>query len=150
MEHTEHKCVHLNIDDSEAGFMGICGLASWLADEAKYTTDDICKACNRTTHPRDTNEVVLAMAGIKESKHGPGSTLQKILTWFIAQPKDCNCANRVNVMNAWGPQRCLDELPTILDWLRESALDSGYPYSEFAISAVVKGICYSHLRKDRT
>jgi len=50
-------------------------------------------------------------------------------------------------MNAWGPKRCLEELPTILSWLRESALDNNYPYSEFAISAIVKGICYNHMKK---
>lgn len=43
-------------------------------------------------------------------------------------------------MNAWGKERCLKELPTILSWLRESALDNGYPYSEYVISAVVKNI----------
>lgn len=117
-----------------------CELATWLANKNIETTPEICKACNRCKKPQDVNEVTLALAGIKESNEGPGTTLHNLITWFIPQPENCSCPNRVAVMNAWGKERCLQELPTILDWLRESALDNNYPYSEYVIAAVVKTI----------
>ena len=49
-------------------------------------------------------------------------------------------------MDLWGYERCLQELPTILSWLRESALDNNYPYSEFVIGTVVKQLLKSGLR----
>lgn len=125
-------CIHL-IDNH-------CTMASWMADKECPTTPEMCKACSRCSKPRDVNEVTLALAGIKESAEGPGTTLHNIITWFIPQPPGCSCPNRVALMNAWGKERCLKELPTILSWLRESALDNNYPYSEYVISAVVKTI----------
>ncbi len=117
-----------------------CLLASWLAGNECLTTPEDCRACDRCTKPRDINEVVLSLAGIEESSEGPGTTLHKIITWFIPKPEGCDCANRVLVMNAWKKERCLQELPTILSWLRESALDNNIPYSEYVIAAVVKNI----------
>ena len=126
------KCPHLLSNQ--------CALASWLADKECLTTLEDCKSCERCTKPRDINEVVLSLAGIKESKEGPGTTLHTIITWFIPKPEGCDCPNRVTVMNSWGKDRCLQELPTILSWLRESALDNNIPYSEYVIATVVKNI----------
>ena len=106
-----------------------------------------CRACNRCKRPQDVNEVVLSLAGIKQSDEGPGTTLHKIITWFIPKPEGCDCANRVLVMNSFGYQRCLQELPTILSWLRESALDNNIPYSEYVIATVVKNILKHGLKK---
>lgn len=118
----------------------ICELASWLANKPLETTPEICQACSRCDKPQDVNEVVLSLAGIEHSDEGPGTTLHKIITWFIPQPAGCGCPNRVLILNAWGRDRCLLEMPTILSWLRESALDNNYPYSEYVIATVVKNI----------
>lgn len=126
------QCPHLEDD--------ICGLASWLVDHPTKTTPEICRACRRCDKPQNINEVTLSLANIEQADEGPGTTLHKLITWFIPQPEGCSCANRVAVMNAWGRERCLAELPTILSWLRESALDNDYPYSEYVISTVVKTI----------
>lgn len=124
----------------------LCTLASMLAGREVQISEHQCLACNRTSHPRDINEVVIAISGLDtDLEDGPGTSLARILSWFIPKPENCNCSNRVTVMNAWGPKRCLEELPTILSWLRESALDNNYKYSEIAISTIVKGICYNHL-----
>lgn len=125
-------CPHL-LDDN-------CALASWLADAPKPTSPEICRACRRCTKPQDINEVTLSLAGIKESSNGPGTTLHNLITWFIPQPEGCSCPNRVAIMNAWGKERCLQELPTILSWLRESAFDNDIPYSEYVISVVLRNI----------
>ena len=126
-------CPHITFDN-------ICGLASWIADKECTITPEICRACVRCDNPQDINEVVLSLAGVKESTNGPGTTLHNTITWFVAQPAGCSCGNRVDIMNAWGKERCLQELPTILSWLRESALDNNIPYSEYVISIVVKNI----------
>ncbi len=133
-------CPHL-LDDH-------CALASWLAAKECLTTPEDCRACNRCKRPRDVNEVVLSLAGIKQSEEGPGTTLHKIITWFIPKPEGCDCANRVAVMNSWGKDRCLQELPTILSWLRESALDNNIPYSEYVIATVVKNIIKHGLKNE--
>ena len=134
-------CPHLNNN--------VCELATWLANEQCLTNEETCKACSLCSKPHDTNEVVLALAGIEDSNEGPGTTLHKLITWFIPQPKSCGCSNRVKIMNKFGYKRCLEELPTILSWLRESALDNNYPYSEFVISAVVKTMLQRGLKKEQ-
>lgn len=117
----------------------ICGLASWMLDGQPIpTTPESCKACQRCSKPMDVNEITLSLAGIKESEHGPGTTLQTVISWFVAQPKNCGCPDRVALMNAWGKKRCRKEIPTILAWLRESALDNNMPYSEYVISCTLK------------
>jgi hypothetical protein len=130
-------------------FGNSCALASMLAGSPITTTPEICRACSRTKHPKDTNEVVLAMAGIGESNKGPGTTLKKLLSWFVEQPADCQCPNRVRIMDAWGPDKCLENLPTILNWLRDSAHRKGIRYSEYVISTTVKLICYGHKVKEK-
>jgi hypothetical protein len=131
-------CPHLNDN--------LCELASWVANKPIETTPEICGACNRCSKPRDINEVVLSLCNIEATEDGPGTKLHKLITWFIPQPKGCDCPNRVKVMDLWGYERCLQELPTILSWLRESALDNNYPYSEFVIGTVVKQLLKSGLR----
>lgn len=123
-------CPHLNDN--------ICELASWMVNKPIETTPETCRACDRCKKPRDVNEVTLALAGIEESDEGPGTTLKKLISWFVEQPPNCGCANRIALMNAWGKQRCREELPTILSWLRESAYDNDLPYSEYVISTILK------------
>lgn len=123
-----------------------CKLATWLHPQQLpiVTTPEMCQACNRCDKPQDVNEVVLGLAGIHHSDRGPGTTLHSLITWFIPKPENCDCANRVDVMNAWGYERCQQEFKTILGWLRESALDNNYGYSEFVIAAVLKTVLFYH------
>lgn len=130
-----HHCPHRDILDNA------CELAGWIANiQPPKVSPEICNGCVRANPPMELNEITLALAGIKESDSGPGTTLHNLITWFIPQPENCGCPNRVQVMNAWGKERCLEELPTILGWLRESALDNNITYSEFVIAAVVKTV----------
>lgn len=119
-----------------------CNAASEAAGRPITTTPEICKACAACSPPQNLNEVTLALAGLEESDEGPGTTLHNWITWFIPQPINCSCPNRVKLMNAWGKQRCRQEIPTILNWLRESALDNNIKYSEFAIAAAVRTLLY--------
>ncbi|GIW60291.1 MAG: hypothetical protein KatS3mg087_1357 [Patescibacteria group bacterium] len=128
-------CPHLSPEN-------VCGVASYIVTPPQpiYTSPETCKACKRTNKPHDINEVTRTLAGIPNTSEGPGTALKEAIEWFIPIPQKCNCIDRVAVMNSWGKERCLKELPTILGWLRESALDNGYPYSEKVIAWVVTKI----------
>jgi hypothetical protein len=127
-------CPHLNDN--------ICELASWMANQPIETTPEKCEACQRCNKPMDVNEITNSLAGIEHRDDGPGTTLARTISWFVRKPQDCNCADRVDLMNSWGKERCQQELPTILSWLRESALDNGYPYSERVIALVLRIILF--------
>lgn len=129
-------CPHLNEN--------VCELATWIANKECTVTPEICQACCRTQHPMDINEVVNTLADIQEIGEGPGTTLKKTLEWFVRMPKGCACPDRVVIMDNWGYERCKQEKPTILGWLRESALEAGYPYSEYVISYVVDWCINKH------
>lgn len=119
----------------------LCELSSQLGNKEVLVVLDDCRACCRCKHPRDVNEVTTTLAGIDMSiDSGIGTSVHNKFKWFNRKPDNCNCADRVKVMNAWGVEGCTKNLPTILSWLRQSAKDQGYPYSEFVISNVVKGI----------
>jgi len=69
---------------------------------------------------------------------GPGTLLKQWISWFITKPVDCTCDDRAELMNLWGKKKCKQEIRTILNWLRESALDNNVRYSEFVVSTIVK------------
>lgn len=120
--------------------LSICELASTIATPPTtiYTTPEKCAGCRRCAKPQDVNEITLALANVDRNiEEGPGTTLKKAIQWFIPQPANCGCSDRVALMNAWGKERCREEKKTILGWLRESALEYRYPYSEKAIAIVL-------------
>jgi hypothetical protein len=127
----------------------LCGIASLLADQPIESTPETCAGCLRTDHPRDINEVTRALAGIELTDEGVGSTLHSLITWFIPVPAGCNCPDRVAVMNAWGPKKCEENKSMILNWLRESAFDHGYRYSEFLVSSVLDSVIMWHRIKNK-
>ena len=133
------SCPHLNGN--------ICELATWMSNKQRNTTQETCEVCSRCNKPQDVNEVVIALAGIETTTKGPGTTLKKTLSWFVPMPPNCNCVDREQLMNHWGYERCKQEKRTILNWLRESALDNNYPYSEFVISYVVDKCIDAHKPK---
>lgn len=75
---------------------------------------------------------------------GPGTGLSRIFSWFVPKPEGCDCPNRAAMMDVWGGPGCLERLPLILSWLRESALDNDYPYNEWIVSSLLKNFlkCY--------
>lgn len=130
-------CPHLRVHPVQG--IQSCALAQWMvrSEEPIETTPEKCKGCNRCSKPQDVNEVTIALSGIEYSDEGPGTTLHNVITWFVRQPENCGCPDRVKLMNAWGPKKCLEEKPVILGWLRESALENNVGYSEYMINAVV-------------
>ena len=38
----------------------------------------------------------------------------------------CGCRDKINKMNAWGPEQCLERIDEICGWLEETASRGGY------------------------
>lgn len=103
---------------------------------------EICSGCQRDQNPMNINPITIGLSGIEIKKNGPGSTLHKIITWFIEQPTNCPCPNRVKLMDSWGPELCIENKKEILGWLRESARINNVKYNEFVLSATLMGVLY--------
>ena len=132
-----------------------CSIVEAITGFKFLPTTSNCQACTRCTHPQKTNEVTVGLSiellqeqGLEyeyllpalsiDTLQGPGTTLKKMLSWFITKPPNCSCGDRADIMDVWGPDKCQDNIRTILGWLRESALDNGYPYSEFLIKYMIE------------
>jgi len=131
---------------------GCCALAKELSGDLVPVTDTVCRACTRTSSPKKMNEVIkihtftycldqgILLKDIQDElkipspEKGPGTVLKKMISWFIEQPPDCGCDNRVTVMNLWGQEKCVENKKIILHWLRESAMMNDINIGEFAIS----------------
>lgn len=121
----------------------VCNLTSLIAGREVEVTPQDCAACQRfdNTH----NEVTKALAtvanpSLSTPERGVGTRLANTIEWFLTKPPGCHCADRAEIMNMWGPDRCKQEMKTILSWLRESALDNDIPYSEFVCHALVRSV----------
>ena len=132
-----------------------CTIVESISGLQHLPTTRNCQACSRCTHPQKTNEVTVGISieilkeQGQEYEHllpalsidtlqGPGTMLKKMLSWFITKPPNCSCGDRAELMDVWGPDKCHENMRQILGWLRESALDNGYPYSEFLIKYMVE------------
>ena len=69
--------------------------------------------------------------------------MTKVLTWFgISDDGKCNCKSHAKQMDRWGPQKCRENLETILDWLQATATKRGLPFirmgAKMAVLAAIK------------
>lgn len=70
---------------------------------------------------------------------GPGTELKALLkTIGITSSPNCKCNAHARQMDAWGPDRCEQEMPTILGWLEEQAKARKLPFVRFAAEQTVK------------
>ena len=70
---------------------------------------------------------------------GPGTELKALLRLVgITSSPNCRCNAHARQMDAWGPDRCEQEMPTILGWLEEQARGRGLPFVRVAARQVVK------------
>lgn len=121
----------------------VCGIASLIAG-CDVPVDPIdCLGCQR--HDSTHNDVTKQLAtshnpNLSSPERGVGTRLANTLSWFIKKPEGCQCGDRAETMNMWGPDGCTANMSTILHWLRESALDNGYPYSEFVVKSLLRSI----------
>lgn len=70
---------------------------------------------------------------------GPGTELKAILRKIgITSSPNCKCNARAKQMDVWGPDRCEQEMPTILAWLKEQAEARKLPFVRFVAKQAVK------------
>ncbi len=133
-----------------------CVLAGILANtEPTPVTDDHCTRCSREVnlvtidlaikhlevkYPRSRlkNHLTLLFhelgSGNKKTS-GPGTLLKNILSWFSTE--GCDCSKYAQVMDAWGPEVCEQNIEQIIGWLRKSANDRKLPFWEAPVRQVV-------------
>lgn len=137
----------------------ICQVASAMVSSKIRTYSATCSACEKQDNPRSINKVTCGLANLhiiqnKLNKadypavvdcfavpivhgEGPGTELKKLLSWFVKPVPTCSCHARIIQMNQWGPDGCEERIETILDWLQESAKQSGIPFVRFAVRLLV-------------
>lgn len=131
-----HTCKFLNED-------GTCQVASELAGIPATPKESNCRECFRkgyipnksvaglavvtllTNNKQPPKELVQAAA--KQLNGGPGTELHSIYSWFTTDA-ECKCESRAAKMDIWGPDKCEEEMETILDWLQESAKRKHLPF----------------------
>jgi hypothetical protein len=135
----------------------VCKKASEMAESVVTTTDKACELC--LMQPTRTNRVTASLALGKLARplpvekqylqgllatfdpysDGPGTELQKLISWFYShENKRCKCATRIAKMNAWGPDKCEENMDTILRWLKHSAKINSVIYVESAVRLLVQ------------
>ena len=132
---------------------GRCSLAGTLANTTPIKVDKSrCDLCSK-----EVNEITIELAleylesnypksrlrkqlsSLHGSGHektsGPGTNLKNILSWFSTE--GCDCAKNAQVMDAWGPEVCKENIETIVGWLRIEAKKRGLPFWEIPVRAVI-------------
>lgn len=72
-------------------------------------------------------------------QHGlPGTELKKLISWFYSPDKECKCKERIAKMNQWGPDKCEENIDTIMRWMKHSAAVNSVPYVESAVRLLVQ------------
>jgi hypothetical protein len=132
-----------------------CKISSLLAGVSCPSNTKACEKCLASNNPRGRNQVTAGVAFANAKKHGltpdpsllkdmgvnpssgPGTELQKLISWFYTPSKKCKCATRIAKMNAWGPDKCEENIDTIMRWLKHSAAINSVPYVESAVRVLV-------------
>lgn len=72
-------------------------------------------------------------------KNGTGSILKSLLKKIgIQATEGCSCDKRACLMDANGPDWCLQNLEQIVGWLRDEASTRGLPFHDGAAGQLVK------------
>lgn len=67
---------------------------------------------------------------------GPGTHLHNEIGIFSST--QCGCAHRVAIMNEWGPEKCIDNIELIMQWLHEASILSSIQFIFNKLEAIVK------------
>lgn len=149
MEPCEHRADHL------------CLISTHLAGHPVPAAEDACAACLAQQHPKAINHVTVSkavytlhLAGhpvprdlrakLSPSpdaalyKDGPGTELERLISWFKSSNDECGCRNRILKMNRWGPDECERRFPTIRRWLYVAARRQGLPFFRPAVDTLIR------------
>ncbi len=100
---------------------------------------EICRGCNRQPNEILTN---IALAFVSDNCPGVGDIIQDSIPWFNRYSSCGSCGDRIETINSWTLDECVENKREILQAIRESAMDKGVEYSEFTISAIVDAIIW--------
>lgn len=83
---------------------------------------------------------------------GPGSYLKSMFSWFFLNPTaDCPCEQHARQMDEWGPDGCLENLTTIVGWIKEEAESRRLTFNEYSEAVVERlvRICIWRARRHK-
>ena len=128
---------------------GLCVISTNLARMDVPAAEDACIACKTDPEPMQRNHVTCSKAihtlvinqkpippallisvkrAPKVHSSGPGTELEKLISWFKRKTSKCGCGDRIKKMNMWGPDKCEENMDTILGWLEKSAAENNMPF----------------------
>jgi hypothetical protein len=100
--------------------------------------------------PDDAYDRLLKRFSGKTRPCGVGCQLKKALSSIgIEATEDCPCNARAAIADAWGPDICLQSVPTIVGWMREEAQIRGLLFNDFAAGQLVRMACWRARRNAR-
>jgi hypothetical protein len=115
-----------------------CGVCMQQKSRENHITASI--ALYAMSRPLPPEKLYLLQLLKKETPHGPGTELKKLISWFYSPDnKDkCECLSRIEKMNKWGPDKCEARMDTIVRWLQHSAAVHGVPFVPSAVRLLVR------------
>ncbi len=70
---------------------------------------------------------------------GAGTELQNLIAKFGLKPGlNCKCSHHIRKMDQTGIEWCEQNIPTIVDWLREEAQRANLPFTEIGAKLLIK------------
>lgn len=138
---------------------GLCAISTHMAGMDVPAAEDACAACMKEPQPMQRNHVTCSkaiytlimsqkpvpptlLAGVKKAPQqpagGPGTELERLISWFKKKNGKCGCGNRIKKMNMWGPDKCEENMEIILGWLEGSAKTNKIPFSKTLAKVLVK------------
>lgn len=81
---------------------------------------------------------------------GVGTELKKLLAKLRLNPKPgCKCNQRILLMNQWGPDKCEENIDTIVGWLRDEAERAELPFSAIGAKLIIKRAIHNARKKEK-
>ncbi len=98
----------------------------------------------RRANSRPVDDLIryLKASDLKERlASGTGTELKKIFTWFSPPKEGCDCPTHEAIMNVWGPDKCLQKIEKIANWVLKEAEKQNYPtgpVTRIAVKEMIK------------
>jgi hypothetical protein len=93
--------------------------------------------CRENPRYRDSFNDVPVRKG-KPPEKGPGTELSKLLNKMGYRPNStCKCWKHKRTMNEWGPDKCKDNIDTIVEWLKNEAKKQSRMFNRHAAKLLV-------------
>lgn len=113
-----------------------CAICSSMKPSQSVNRFTVCETLLRLrTNNSFSHEMHGTLVSAVQCTLGVGTQLHGYLSWM--QSQNCGCAQKVSLMNTWGPNECDNSREIILDWLKESASLAGVPFVRRTLNAIL-------------